>query len=132
MMFFIIQIDLFLRRSTFLKFLWKVDRITKSQIFNQNDIQRWKNSNNRILHWLMRIFMFDLNETQRFAKHNVIFIKNAVYAILILNNKDANMIIKNDIDLTEHIITHNVDVFEFFSKSKFELWKNSVHDNKKW
>ena len=93
-------------------------------VFNAEEVR-----SDRVLHWLMRTLMPDLGEAQRLARHNVVLIGDAVHATPILGGEGANMAIRDGIDLAEHIATHGVDAFESFSKSKFELWGNSVNNS---
>lgn len=85
--------------------------------------------NDRVLYWLMRILLPDPSEAQRLAKHDVVLIGDAVHATPILGGHGANMAIRDGIDLAKHIATHGVDAFEAFSKSKFEVWKESVDNS---
>lgn len=85
----------------------------------------------RVLHWLMRTLMPDPDEAQRLAKHDVVLIGDAVHATPILGGEGANMAIRDGIDLAQYIATHGVGAFEVFSKSKFEVWKNSVENSKR-
>lgn len=85
----------------------------------------------RLLHWLMRTLMPDPSEAQRLAKHDVVLIGDAVHTTPILGGEGANMAIRDGIDLAQHIATHGTNAFENFSKSKFEEWKESVHNSKK-
>lgn len=83
----------------------------------------------RVLHWLMQTLMPEPSEAQRLAKHNVILIGNAAHATHILGGEGANMAIRDGIDLAQHRVTHGIDDFESFSKSKYPLSENAVDNS---
>lgn len=50
---------------------------------------------------------------------------------LIPGGEGANMAARDGIDLAQPIATHGIDAFEVFSKSKFEVWKESLDNSKR-
>lgn len=80
----------------------------------------------RMLHWLMRTTMVDLDDLQRLAEGYVIMIGDSVHAQPILGGTGANSAILDGIELGEEIATSGFDSVASFYKDRYESWKREV------
>lgn len=80
----------------------------------------------RILHWLMRSLMPDLDEAQRLATRGVILIGDAAHAMPILGGEGGNVAITDGIELAEHMAERGVEDIQGFLSSRFKQWERVV------
>ncbi len=82
----------------------------------------------RILHWLMRTIICQLETLQDLANHNVLLIGDAAHAMPILGGEGANMAIKDGIDVAERFaqgLTGLTDL-SVFIEQRHQMWKQAV------
>jgi 2-polyprenyl-6-methoxyphenol hydroxylase-like FAD-dependent oxidoreductase len=99
-------------------------RITEqpyADIFDSKNVRK-----DRVLHWLMRGLMPNLDEARRLAAQGVIFIGDALHAVPILGGEGANVAIADGLELAEHIAERGLDDVQSFLNARFETWRDAV------
>ena len=90
-------------------------------IFNVDKVR-----DDRVLHWLMRRVMPDIDPVRRLARQGVILLGDAAHAMPILGGEGANLAIKDGIELGEYVASNKLGELSDFASARLGMWKDAV------